>query len=270
METATFAGGCFWCMEPPFEKLDGVAAVVSGYTGGTGADPTYDDYAQKGHVEAVQVTYDPTQITYAQLLQVFWRQIDPTDAGGQFVDRGPQYRSAIFYHDEEQKRLAEESKEELAASGRFDKPIVTEILPASKFYPAEDYHQDYYEHHSIRYKFYRSRSGRDAFLDKVWGKDREVKLEPPAGQAFAKPSEAELKQHADSAAVRGDAGGGHRAGLPQRLLGQPPGRASTWTSSRASRSSRRSTSSSPAPAGRASRGRWRPRTSSRRRTAACS
>jgi len=194
MEIATFAGGCFWCMEPPFEKLDGVDEAISGYTGGTGADPTYDDYAQKGHVEAIQVSYDPTRITYAQLLQVFWRQIDPTDAGGQFVDRGPQYRSAIFYHDEEQKRLAEESKRELAASGRFDRPIVTEILPASTFYPAEDYHQDYYENHSIRYKYYRSRSGRDAFLDKAWGKDREVKLEPPAGQGFTKPSDDELQR----------------------------------------------------------------------------
>jgi peptide methionine sulfoxide reductase msrA/msrB len=194
MDTAIFAGGCFWCMEPPFEKLDGVSDVVSGYTGGTGADPTYDDYAQKGHLEAVKVTYDPTRITYAQLLQVFWRQIDPTDAGGQFVDRGPQYRSAVFYRDDEQKRLAEKSERELGASGRFDKPIVTEILPAMTFYPAEDYHQNYYREHPIRYKFYRSRSGRDDFLDRAWGKDREVKLEPPAGQAFTKPSEAVLKE----------------------------------------------------------------------------
>ena len=114
---------------------------------------------------------------------MFWRQIDPTDAGGQFVDRGPQYRSAIFYNDDEQKRLAEESKRELAASGRFKQPIVTEILPASNFYPAEDYHQDYYKNHSIRYKFYRSRSGRDDFLDRTWGKDRQIKLEPPAASA---------------------------------------------------------------------------------------
>lgn len=145
MEQATFAGGCFWCMESPFEKLNGVTEVVSGYTGGTGANPNYEDYAEKGRVEAILVTYDPTKITYQQLLDVFWRQINPTDAGGQFVDRGPQYRSAIFYHNDEQKRLAAESKKKLAESGRFDKPIVTEILKASVFYPAEEYHQDYYK-----------------------------------------------------------------------------------------------------------------------------
>ncbi len=124
MEEAIFAGGCFWCMQAPFEKLKGVSSVVAGYTGGEGKDPTYEDYAEKGHVEAIDVTFDPAQITYSQLLDVFWRQIDPTDAGGQFVDRGPQYRSAIFYHNDEQKRLAEKSKQELAASGKFDKPIV--------------------------------------------------------------------------------------------------------------------------------------------------
>ena len=126
-EKATFAGGCFWCVQPPFEKLTGVVEVVAGYAGGTGANPTYEDYAEKGYVEAVQVTYDPSKITYEQLLNVFWRQIDPTDAGGQFVDRGPQYRSAVFYPSDEQKQLAEKSKQELAKSGRFDKPIVTEI-----------------------------------------------------------------------------------------------------------------------------------------------
>ncbi len=194
LQKATFAGGCFWCMEPPFEKLRGVVDVVSGYTGGTGPNPTYENYADTGHIEAIEVTYDPAQVTYEQLLKVFWRQIDPTDADGQFVDRGPEYRSAIFYRDEEQKRLAEESKEELAASGRFDEPIVTEILPASTFYRAEDYHQDYYKEHSIRYKFYRGRSGRDDFLDDAWGEDREIKLPPPGAKEFTKPDNAELRE----------------------------------------------------------------------------
>lgn len=126
LEKATFAGGCFWCMQPPFEKLDGVINVVSGYTGGTGKDPSYQDYAEKGHIEAVEITYNPSKITYNQLLDVFWRQIDPTDRGGQFVDRGFHYRSAIFYHNDEQKQLAEKSKQELEKSGKFDKPIVTE------------------------------------------------------------------------------------------------------------------------------------------------
>ncbi len=194
MERAIFAGGCFWCMEPPFEKFDGVATVISGYTGGTGENPTYEDYAQKGHVEVVEVAYDPAKVTYAELLQVFWRQINPTDAGGQFVDRGTQYGSAIFYLDDEQKRLAEESKKELDASGRYDKPIVTEILKASTFYPAEGYHQDYHKTHPIRYKFYRSRSGRDQYLDKVWGKDREVKKAEPSASEYVKPSDEELKK----------------------------------------------------------------------------
>jgi len=194
VETATFAGGCFWCMESPFEKHDGVLNVVSGYTGGTGADPTYDDYARKGHIEAVQITYDPKRISYAQLLELFWRQIDPTDKGGQFVDRGPHYRSAIFFHNETQKRLAEASKRKLAASGRFSKPIQTEILPATTFYKAEDYHQDYYRTHTSGYKRYRSGSGRDRFLDRVWGKDRELKLLPPTTQAFTKPSDVELRR----------------------------------------------------------------------------
>jgi peptide methionine sulfoxide reductase msrA/msrB len=194
LEKATFAGGCFWCVQPPFEKLDGVVEVFAGYTGGTGENPTYEDYARKEHVEAVEITYDPTKITYSQLLDVFWRQINPTDAGGQFVDRGPQYRSAIFYHSDEQKELAEKSKKELAASGRFDKPIVTEILKASVFYKAEEYHQNYHSKNPIRYKYYRSRSGRDDYLDKVWGKDRTLKLTPPGDQEYRKASKEELKK----------------------------------------------------------------------------
>jgi len=174
-EKAIFAGGCFWCMEKPFEKLNGVKEVVSGYTGGSGKDPTYENYAQGGHIEAIEITYDPSIVTYSQLLDVFWRQIDPTDPGGQFVDRGPQYRSAIFYHDDEQKGLAEKSKKELAKSGRFDKPIVTEILKEKPFYRAEDYHQDYAAKNPVRYNYYRFKSGRDQFLETVWSKERDEK-----------------------------------------------------------------------------------------------
>jgi len=156
-------------MTPPFEKLPGVTGVVSGYIGGTKPDPTYEDYAASGHIEAVKVTYDSAKITYSKLLDVFWMQIDPTDPGGQFGDRGPQYRSAIFYLNDEQKALAEKSKEALAKSGRFKKPVTTEILRATAFYPAEDYHQDYYKKNPIWYKFYRYGSGRDQFLEKAWG-----------------------------------------------------------------------------------------------------
>lgn len=169
LPVATFAGGCFWCVEADFVKVPGVVQVISGYTGGTQASPTYEDYAGKGHVEAVQVFYDPEKVSYKALLGYFWRHIDPTDAGGQFVDRGPQYRSVIFYQDEEQKRLAEESKAALARSGRFPKPVVTEILRLTKFYPAEDYHQGYAQKNPVRYKYYRWNSGRDQFLQKVWG-----------------------------------------------------------------------------------------------------
>lgn len=173
-EKATFAGGCFWCMQPPFEKLEGVKEVWSGYTGGTGVNPNYEDYAQKGHVEAVEITYDPQKITYRQLLDIFWRQIDPTDSQGQFCDRGRQYRPAVFYHSENQKHLAEESKKELAASARFDKPVTTEIIKASTFYKAEEYHQNYHAKNPIRYKFYRYKCGRDQYLNKVWGKEENM------------------------------------------------------------------------------------------------
>ncbi|WP_374054817.1 peptide-methionine (R)-S-oxide reductase MsrB [Rossellomorea sp. FM04394] len=176
---ATFAGGCFWCMEPPFEKLDGVYSVISGYTGGEEENPTYDEVSTKqtGHVEAVQIEYNPKVITYEQLLKVFWRQIDPTDNGGQFVDRGPQYVSGIFYHNEEQKDIAQRSKQELADSGRFEEEIVTEIQPAKTFYKAEEYHQDYYKKNELSYKFYRNNSGRDDFLEEAWGEDRNIKLD---------------------------------------------------------------------------------------------
>lgn len=169
-EKATFAGGCFWCMEPPFEGLDGVMEVIAGYTGGHKKDPSYEDVCEgdTGHAEAVQIIYDPSKITYDNILDVFWRQIDPTDAGGQFVDRGPQYRTAIFYHTDEQKMLAEKSKAELERSGRYKKPVVTEILPIAEFYIAEEYHQDYYKKESLRYKSYRKHSGRDQVWEELW------------------------------------------------------------------------------------------------------
>ncbi|MGE4132473.1 MAG: bifunctional methionine sulfoxide reductase B/A protein [Bdellovibrionales bacterium] len=170
----TLAGGCFWCMEPPFEKLAGVKSVVSGYAGGHKKNPTYQEVSAgtTGHKEVVQITYDPNQISLKQILRVYWRQIDPTDAGGSFVDRGESYKSAIFYGSEEEKKIVEESLSELKKTGKFQKPIVTEIVPFKEFYPAEDYHQDYYKKSELKYKYYRYRSGRDQFLDKVWGADR--------------------------------------------------------------------------------------------------
>jgi peptide-methionine (S)-S-oxide reductase len=172
LATATFAGGCFWCMEPPYDELEGVISTTSGYTGGREKNPTYQDVAEgmTGHAEAVQVAYDPTKVSYERLLDVFWRNIDPFTANAQFCDRGAQYRTAIFYHNEEQKRLAEASKAALEKSGRFSKPIVTEIVPAGEFYVAEDYHQDYYINNPTRYKYYRYRCGRDAVLEEIWGK----------------------------------------------------------------------------------------------------
>ena len=170
-KTAVFAGGCFWCTESDFEKVPGVIDAVSGYTGGNEANPTYKQvsWGTTGHLEAVQVIYDPSKVTYEQLLDVFWRHVDPTDPGGQFVDRGSQYSAAIFYASEKEKRLAEASKEALAASGRFKKPIVTMIRPLLIFYKAEDYHQDFYKKNPGHYNSYRSGSGRDQFLAKVWG-----------------------------------------------------------------------------------------------------
>jgi peptide methionine sulfoxide reductase msrA/msrB len=195
IDTATFAGGCFWCMEPPFEQLNGIINVVAGYTGGKGTNPTYQDYAQKGHIEAIQISYYPAKISYATLLDTFWRNIDPTDRDGQFVDRGPQYRSAIFYHNEEQKKLAEASKAQLAASGRFAKPIVTEIIAASSFYPAEDYHQDYAKKNPLRYKWYRFRSGRDQFLKKIWGDNAISPAKSVLKSSnYKKPSDAQLRK----------------------------------------------------------------------------
>ncbi len=170
LSTATFAGGCFWCMAGPFEVQEGVKKVISGYAGGTTENPTYEEVSSgtTGHLEVIQVFYDSTKVNYEKLLEIFWRQIDPTDAHGQFVDKGSQYLSAIFYKDEDQKKLAEKSKEDLGKSGRYTKPIVTKIVPLTKFYPAEDYHQDYHTKNPWRYQMYRQNSGRDQFLDNVW------------------------------------------------------------------------------------------------------
>lgn len=193
-ETAIFAGGCFWCMEPPFEKLDGVVEVEPGYTGGDESDPTYEKVSAgaTGHMEAVRITYDPARVSYSRLLDVFWRQVDPTDRNGQFVDRGPQYVSAIFYLNEEQRESAERSRKELGESGRFSSPVVTQVLRAKQFYPAEEYHQDYYRKNPIRYKFYRAGSGRDRFLSRVW--DKEIKpVDKNNVGKYYKPDDAEIK-----------------------------------------------------------------------------
>jgi peptide methionine sulfoxide reductase msrA/msrB len=171
--TATFAGGCFWCMEPPFEKLDGVYSVVSGYAGGNEKNPTYEQVSsgETGHAEAIRIRYDPRRVSYEDLLHVFWRQIDPTDAGGQFADRGSQYRTAIFHHGDEQRMLAQASRDALAADGPFDRPIVTEIVEAGRFFPAEEYHQDFYKKDRQRYESYRWGSGRGPYLQSVWGNE---------------------------------------------------------------------------------------------------
>jgi peptide-methionine (S)-S-oxide reductase len=169
--TATFAGGCFWSMEHPFDQLDGVVSVTVGYTGGHTANPTYNEVTAgtTGHLESVQVTYDPAKIGYDRLLDAFWHNIDPVSADGQFCDFGPQYRTAIFYRDSGQRRLAEESKRHLEASGRFAQPIVTAIMPAGEFYAAEEYHQHYYRKNPLRYRIYRVGCGRDRRLQQIWG-----------------------------------------------------------------------------------------------------
>lgn len=193
LRVATLAGGCFWCVEADFEKTPGVVNVVSGYTGGTGENPTYENYSHTGHIEAVQVYYDPAKVSYEQLLDVFWRHIDPTDPGGQFYDRGPQYRTAIFYHDAEQKGLAEKSKAALAKSGPFNKPIATEIIKFTKFYEAEGYHQDYYKKNPIRYKYYRNGSGRDRFIKDSWGNIK-TPVAPLSDADYRKPDDQTLRK----------------------------------------------------------------------------
>ena len=192
-ETAVFAGGCFWCTESDFEKVDGVVQAIAGYTGGHEANPSYEQVSGggTGYVESVKVIYDPRKISYQGLLDVFWRKIDPTDAGGQFVDRGRQYRSVIFYADENQRQLAENSSRALAASGIFANPIVTEILPLGTFYPAEEDHQRYSQKNPLRYNWYRSGSGRDAFLEKIW-----------AGLPLEQRERGPLKERAEAASVK--------------------------------------------------------------------
>ena len=184
-------------MEPPFENLEGVSAVVSGYSGGAEENPTYQQVSagMTGHREVIQVVYDPSKVSYEELLEVFWRQIDPTDSEGQFADRGNQYETAIYYHDEEQKILAEKSRDELAQSGRFERPIVTEILAAGPFYSAEDYHQDYYKKNSTHYKRYRKGSGREGYLEETWGgEDVSQRRNDSKLESFAKPSEDQLEE----------------------------------------------------------------------------
>ncbi len=189
-ETALFGGGCFWCMEPPFEQLDGVVDVVAGYTGGTAEDAEYAAVSAggTGHYEAVRVRYDPDRISYRELVETFWRQIDPTDDGGQFADRGTHYRTAIFYTTDDQRRIAEQSKAELDGSGLFNRPVVTKILPAQPFYEAEEYHQDYYRKNVMHYSLYKAGSGRQAFQEKVWKNSDEQQAE------FRMPSDKELRE----------------------------------------------------------------------------
>lgn len=167
---ATFAGGCFWCMEPPYDELDGVFSTTSGYIGGDVEDPSYEEVTTgtTGHYEAVQIEYDPSVIGYEKLLDVFWHNVDPLDASGQFCDRGPQYRTGIFYHNERQREIAERSKRELSESGTLPGEIVTEVMPASEFYVAEKYHQNYYEKNPLRYRLYKTTCGRDARLEELW------------------------------------------------------------------------------------------------------
>jgi peptide methionine sulfoxide reductase msrA/msrB len=201
LQVASFAGGCFWCTESDFEKIEGVVEVISGYTGGTEEGPTYEAVSMgaTGHYEAVQVYFDPERITYEELLEIFWRQVDPTDPGGQFVDRGEQYRTAIFYRDEAQRRAAEASKEKLAGMAVFDKALVTPILPLTRFYPAEAYHQDFYKKSPQRYHSYRRGSGRDQFIQRIWGEMEKKKEQRSAGASvsdhrYTRPSDEVLRE----------------------------------------------------------------------------
>ncbi|MBX2869242.1 MAG: peptide-methionine (R)-S-oxide reductase MsrB [Acidiferrobacterales bacterium] len=208
LEIATLAGGCFWCIESTFEKIPGVKKAVSGYAGGNTENPTYHDVGagNTGHTETVQIHYDPTVISYEGLLHQFWREIDPTDPDGQFVDRGSMYRPAIFYHDDEQKTAAESSLKKLKQSKRFSKPLAVELLPLGQFWEAESYHQDYYKKSPFQYKVYRHGSGRDQFLEKVWGEELHKKYQDEtsaavtkpdrtkSSSAYQKPSDEELRQ----------------------------------------------------------------------------
>jgi peptide methionine sulfoxide reductase msrA/msrB len=194
--TAAFAGGCFWCLEPPFAQVEGVLEVIPGYTGGHTPKPTYEEVCsgRTGHFEAVRVTYDPARVSYDRLLEIFWRQIDPTDPGGQFADRGSQYRTAVFYHNPEQKERAEKSKAELGASGVFEKPVVTAILPAGKFFPAEEHHRQYYQKCPVRYELYKRGSGRAGYLEERWGNGDAVPSVAGTYPTYRKPPDEELKK----------------------------------------------------------------------------
>ena len=212
---ATFSGGCFWCMEPPFEKLPGVSKVISGYTGGKKENPSYKEVASglTNHAEAIEIHYDPSKISYNDLLEVLWRNIDPTDGSGQFVDRGKQYRPAIFYHNKDQKKLAEKSRDRLEKSKRFKNKIETTIIKANTFYAAEEYHQDFYKKSTVRYKIYRVGSGRDQFLKKYWGDNLEYKVtkikkknnsesKESLNTKFIKPPKSKLKKQLTSLQYR--------------------------------------------------------------------
>ena len=209
IEIATFAGGCFWCVESVFEKVKGVKKVISGFAGGQKKHPSYKEvsHGQTNHVEAIQISFHPQKVSYKTLLDIYWKNINPTDSKGQFVDRGPQYRPLIFYHNETQKKEAEKSKQDLSKSGVFKKPITTEVIPYSTFFPAEEYHQDYYKKNPIRYWFYRSRSGRDTFLKQIWTPQQKKEKEEKKSEdqpekstkqkevhSYKKPSDEELKK----------------------------------------------------------------------------
>jgi len=194
LSEAVFAGGCFWCMEHPFEKLKGVKEVISGYAGGSEVNPTYEEVSsgQTGHAESIKILYNQNEIDYERLLETFWMQINPTDSGGQFGDRGSQYKSIIFYQNEKEKKIAEETKIKLDDSGIFAGPIVTKIIPYTSFYVAEDYHQDYYDKNPIRYRFYRFGSGRDNYLDSIWNEENKKIF--VRDNNFVKPTDKELKE----------------------------------------------------------------------------
>lgn len=228
---ATFAGGCFWCVESTFEKLDGVSEVISGYTGGHTENPTYREVSggRTGHTEAVQIYYDPAVISYRALLHYFWREIDPTDADGQFVDRGSMYRPAIYYHNAQEKQWAEESRDALASSGRFARPLAVEIAAAPKFYEAEKYHQNYYKTNPYRYKIYRHGSGRDQFLQKVWGEELNAAYIEDGGGAESSAAPASPYNRPSDAEIRGKLND-MQYQVTQRDGTEPPFRNEFWDS----------------------------------------
>ena len=267
LEKATFAGGCFWCMEQPFEKMDGVVSVVSGYAGGHLENPGYEDVSSgtSGHMEVVQITFDPARISYETLLKIFWQQIDPTDDGGSFVDRGQQYGSAVFYHNDTQKHLAQQARDALDRSGIFKDPVATVIRPLEAFYPAEDYHQDYYRKNPLRYKFYRGGSGRDLFIKENWNRSALEKFETqlrintagPTVSAekplFVKPSDGSLERYLRPCNMKSPRKRERNSPLIMNTGTIKP-RGSTWISSPANPFSAPRTSLIPEPGGPASPG----------------